>query len=155
MATAVIGADVRAGFVSRLLAFLIDIAAASTLVVLTHGVMGVVADFAILGRLGFVARAITVTERVSEAAVAIAYFPVAWGLSGQSIGKGILGLRIVREDGEPPGWGQCVARLGGYWLSTVPLFAGFLWIIVDPLREGWHDKLAGTAVVYAGRRSRW
>ena len=29
------------------------------------------------------------------------------------------------------------------------LGVGFLWVIIDDRREGWHDKLARTCVVYA------
>ena len=32
-------------------------------------------------------------------------------------------------------------------LSSLPLFLGFLWIVFDSRKQGWHDKLAGTVVV--------
>jgi uncharacterized RDD family membrane protein YckC len=34
-------------------------------------------------------------------------------------------------------------------LSALPLFAGFLWVLIDDERRGWHDRFAGTQVVYA------
>jgi uncharacterized RDD family membrane protein YckC len=30
----------------------------------------------------------------------------------------------------------------------IPLFLGFFWILIDDRRQGWHDKIAGTCVVY-------
>jgi uncharacterized RDD family membrane protein YckC len=27
-------------------------------------------------------------------------------------------------------------------------FLGFLWILIDNRRQGWHDKMAGTCVIY-------
>ena len=57
-------------------------------------------------------------------------------------------VRIVRTDGERMRFGNCVRRLIGYWVSAI-LFLGFLWVLVDNRRQGFHDKIAGTFVVYA------
>ncbi|MEK6734314.1 MAG: RDD family protein [Pseudomonadota bacterium] len=32
-------------------------------------------------------------------------------------------------------------------LSALPFFLGYLWIVFDPKKQGWHDKLAGTLVI--------
>jgi uncharacterized RDD family membrane protein YckC len=40
-----------------------------------------------------------------------------------------------------------IGRYFAYYLSTILLGLGFLWIIWDPKKQGWHDKLAGTVVV--------
>ncbi len=45
---------------------------------------------------------------------------------------------------------QLIGRYFAYVLSTLPLGLGFLWIAFDPKKQGWHDKLAGTAVIYVG-----
>jgi uncharacterized RDD family membrane protein YckC len=42
-------------------------------------------------------------------------------------------------------------RLIGLVLCIVPLFAGFLPVLVDDRRRGCHDMLAGTVVVYVER----
>ena len=42
---------------------------------------------------------------------------------------------------------QNVIRYFGYFVSTIPLFLGFLWIAFDKRKQGWHDKLAGTLVI--------
>jgi uncharacterized RDD family membrane protein YckC len=39
-------------------------------------------------------------------------------------------------------------RFIGCWISAIPLFFGFIWIIFDRRRQAWHDKLAGTQVIY-------
>jgi uncharacterized RDD family membrane protein YckC len=44
-------------------------------------------------------------------------------------------------------------RLVGYALSIIPFGIGFLCCLWDDRRHGWHDKLAGTCVIY-WRRSR-
>jgi uncharacterized RDD family membrane protein YckC len=41
---------------------------------------------------------------------------------------------------------QAVGRLLGYVVSSI-LYLGFIWILFDERRQGWHDKLAGTVVI--------
>ena len=33
--------------------------------------------------------------------------------------------------------------------SALPLLLGLIWVALDPRKQGWHDKLAGTVVVSA------
>jgi uncharacterized RDD family membrane protein YckC len=42
---------------------------------------------------------------------------------------------------------QLLLRYLGYLLSSLPLGLGFLWILVDRRRQGWHDKLSRTVVI--------
>jgi len=75
-------------------------------------------------------------------------FVVFAGLSGQTIGMRILGIRIVRVDGRPFTSRDAIVRhLVGYPLSMAAFFLGFLWMLWDPRQQGWHDKLARTVVV--------
>lgn len=68
-------------------------------------------------------------------------------------GKMAMKMRIVdAKTGLPPTLGQSVGRYLGYYLSSLPLFLGFLWIAFDARKQGWHDKLAGTVVVRDGQR---
>jgi uncharacterized RDD family membrane protein YckC len=41
-----------------------------------------------------------------------------------------------------------ILRYLGYSLSAISLFLGFFWILIDDRRQGWHDKIAGTLVIY-------
>jgi uncharacterized RDD family membrane protein YckC len=66
-------------------------------------------------------------------------------------GKLALGLRIVdAETGGLPPLGRLVTRYVGYILSAIPLCLGYLWMLWDPRRQTWHDKLAATLVVRLG-----
>jgi len=47
---------------------------------------------------------------------------------------------------------QLTVRYAGYFLSTIFLFAGFLWIGFDRRKQGWHDKIARTVVIKKGAR---
>ena len=71
-----------------------------------------------------------------------------WLLAGQTPGKRVMGVRIVRTDGKRIKFGNALRRWIGYTLSAI-LFLGYLWILFDNRRRGFHDKLAGTMVVYS------
>lgn len=71
-----------------------------------------------------------------------------WLLAGQTPGKRAMGVRIVRTDGQRMVFGNALRREIGYWLSAI-LFLGYLWVIVDNRRQAFHDKLAGTLVLYS------
>jgi uncharacterized RDD family membrane protein YckC len=84
---------------------------------------------------------------------------VSWVLPGIAIilfwiyrqatpGKMWLRCRIIdAASGQAPGRRQCIGRYLGYFVSTIPLGLGLLWVAFDPRKQGWHDKLAGTVVV--------
>lgn len=67
-------------------------------------------------------------------------------------GKMLFSLRVVdAESGGPLTLGQGVGRYLAYFVSTIPLCLGFVWIAFDKRKQGWHDKLAGTVVIRAPR----
>jgi uncharacterized RDD family membrane protein YckC len=72
-----------------------------------------------------------------------------WKYRGATPGKMAVSARIVdAETGGAPSTGRLVARYFAYIVSMLPLFAGFLWIAFDRRKQGFHDKIAGTLVVY-------
>lgn len=78
-------------------------------------------------------------------AVAIILF---WMYKAATPGKMAAGLRIVdAKSGAPLTTGQCVGRYLGYYVSLLPLAAGFFWVAFDARKQGFHDKLAGTVVI--------
>ena len=80
--------------------------------------------------------------------VGVAYLPFFWARSGQTIGMKMLRLRLVRAmDGGPLSGGQAVLRLIGYWISAAVFYLGFIWILFDSKRQGWHDKIASTVMI--------
>jgi uncharacterized RDD family membrane protein YckC len=78
-------------------------------------------------------------------AIAIVLF---WLYRQATPGKMAIGARIVdAKTGGKPATSQLVIRYLGYYVSTIPLFLGLIWVGFDPRKQGWHDKLAGTVVV--------
>ncbi|MBY6185700.1 RDD family protein [Marinobacter hydrocarbonoclasticus] len=73
---------------------------------------------------------------------------VFWSYKSATPGKMILKLTIVdAKTGGKPSTGQLVMRYLGYYVSTIPLLLGLIWVGFDKRKQGWHDKLAGTVVV--------
>ncbi len=77
----------------------------------------------------------------------IAYYIGFWAWRGQTPGKMALGVKIVRADGSPIGFGRSILRYIGYIASAIILGIGFLMIAFDRRKQGLHDKIAGTYVV--------
>jgi len=75
------------------------------------------------------------------------YGAIMWKLRGTTVGGVICHLRLVRLDGQPIDWGTATVRALGCFLSLLAAGLGFLWILWDPERQAWHDKIAGTVVV--------
>jgi uncharacterized RDD family membrane protein YckC len=83
-------------------------------------------------------------------AVAIVAF---WIYRSATPGKMMLSLKVVDAGtGQPLRAGQAILRYAGYFVSTIPLCLGLIWVAFDPRKQGWHDKIAGTVVVRAARR---
>jgi len=81
----------------------------------------------------------------------VGYHIAFWTWQGTTLGGIIIGLRVVRTDGEPLRFVDALVR----GLSSVFSFAvigiGCLWLIWDDERQTWHDKIAGTYVVKVPR----
>lgn len=70
------------------------------------------------------------------------------GSQGQTAGKRIIGIRIVRTDGTPINFKTAVLRhVVGYPLAFLSFGLGALWVLWDARQQGWHDKLADTLVI--------
>jgi hypothetical protein len=77
-------------------------------------------------------------------------FLALWG--GQTPGKRLLGLRVIRLDGKPIGWWLAFERFGGYAASLSTGTLGFIQILWDRNRQGLHDKAAETVVILERRQ---
>lgn len=69
--------------------------------------------------------------------------------NGQTLGKMLMGIRVVKVTGEPLTATDVVLRYLGYWLNSAVFAIGWFWAAFDENRQGWHDKIAGTIVVQA------
>ena len=80
--------------------------------------------------------------------VDVAYFPYFWKTRGQTPGMRQFQLYVVRDrDGGPISTGQAILRLIGYWIDGLVFYLGYIWILIDSRKRGWHDLIAGTVVI--------
>nr|WP_297349970.1 RDD family protein [uncultured Glaciecola sp.] len=76
------------------------------------------------------------------------YFSVftAWW-RGQTIGKKIVGIEVVKLDGNYPSLWESFGRYGGYGAGFATGLLGFLQIYWDPNRQAIQDKISETLVL--------
>lgn len=83
--------------------------------------------------------------------VLLVYHIAFWAWKGATIGGIICQLRVVRVDGAPLRLADALVRGLSSLFSLAVLGIGCLWILRDPDRQAWHDKVAGTYVVKVPR----
>jgi uncharacterized RDD family membrane protein YckC len=135
-----------AGFVSRFLAFAIDLAVISALFGLALAAVSFAASL-IKGH--------TFSWNGSGVPVAIAYgcwwfvyFAYSWAASGKTFGMAVLGVQVVGREGATAGPRRAIVRTLVFPLSFLLLGLGFVGILIDGERRALHDVIAGTTVVY-------
>lgn len=134
-----------AGAASRGVAVLIDLAvllasysaAVAIIDVLAHSLFGV----SVSGANGVAASLIL-------AAWGLIYIAFAVALTGRTVGKAVVGLRVVCRDGSPVRPGAALVRTIVYPLSFLLLGLGVLMVVVERSHRALHDVCAGTVVVY-------
>jgi uncharacterized RDD family membrane protein YckC len=87
--------------------------------------------------------------------IAVVYFAtLEGGPTGQTVGKRVMNIKVVRARSmDQLGTGTAILRYFAHFLSTVVFLLGYFWMLWDPEKQCWHDKIAGTLVVPSGPRS--
>ena len=145
-----------AGIVSRTIAFSIDLFALMIAVVFgivfvwgLNSIFGFDRTFqALLGTHGFGLLRVIGAGFLGTLA-AIVYWVFGWAFMGGSVGKIVMGLRVVGPGGSRLGFWRSLRRVIGYFVSALLLGLGFLWVVVNKQHHSWADKAAGSSVVYA------
>jgi uncharacterized RDD family membrane protein YckC len=153
-----------AGFVSRAIAFVLDILIVIAIIAVINGTIALTLDF-FLGfdvascpplsfdngvfQSGLICHVANLTRLVLTFVAAPIYFGLFWTLGGQTLGQYAMGLRVVRLDGKRMTFWRSLVRWIGYFVSFLALGIGYLWVLWDDRRQGFMDKLAKTVVVYS------
>ncbi len=150
-----------AGFASRTVALVIDLAAISVVLVAINWFMASVLGLLNIQAADCAARVArgeaaldfctiySVTSLLLTVAFAPVYFIFFWLIAdGTTPGHAVMGLRVVRTSGKPMRLHVSIVRFAGYIVCFMTLGLGFLWVLIDNQRQGWHDTLAGTCVLY-------
>ncbi len=69
--------------------------------------------------------------------------------NGQTIGKRVMGIRVVKINDRPLEAADVIVRYVGYYINSFVFGLGWIWAAFDNRKQGWHDKLASTLVVKA------
>lgn len=126
------------GFGPRFLAWLVDL----VVLVIVAGIFG-----ALVGLLGGNAGWVT---NFGSLIISVGYFVFYQEYAGQTLGKKALGIKVVDLNGKKPTYMTFFLReIIGKFISGLVFGLGYLWILWDPKKQGWHDKIASTYVVKA------
>lgn len=82
------------------------------------------------------------------------YLVLLTWLTGQTLGKIITGIRVInaRQSRGNLTAGQVFLReVIGKFLSSLPFSLGYMWVGWNRRKQGWHDLLAKTYVIYERR----
>jgi uncharacterized RDD family membrane protein YckC len=112
--------------------------------------VAVIIDGVILGAITGVLMAIFGAQQAASwlgSIIGIIYVIGFWTWRGQTPGKMVMGIKIIKTDGSPIGIGRAILRYVGYLVSTIIICIGYLMIAWDSKKQGLHDKIAGTYVV--------
>ena len=150
-----------AGFTSRAAALIIDVAIITVISAVVIAAMSLFFDLPSVKRFiywlnsilpGFaqIFSALTSTRfaAIFYALFSYLYFVFFFATTGQTVGKAIMGLRVVTNDGKRMGVKRSFVRAVCYILSLAPLGLGFIWVLGEDRRRAWHDKIAHTYVLY-------
>jgi uncharacterized RDD family membrane protein YckC len=93
-----------------------------------------------LGLLGIIA--------LLDLALFVAYNAYFVGTRGATLGKQVLGLKIIRSDGSAVSMGQALGRCFAWFLSYLMFLIGFIIAAFDREKRALHDFIVDTRVIY-------
>jgi len=154
------GMRVRAaGLFRRLLAAAIDITLVVTLFIALQALASVIVGHGLprLGQLGpgglldslLAGSMMAATGLALFALLGASYLVILHAGPGQTIGKRVVGIRVIDGYGQPLGIGRSLVRAAAQLLSVALAGLGVLWIGFDRERRALHDRLADTHVIVA------
>jgi uncharacterized RDD family membrane protein YckC len=135
------------GLITRALAFAIDAGIVNAVAIVTAAVVSL--TFSVVTVPNEVQVVVAAVGGMVYLLWTVGYFVTFWATTGQTPGSRVLRIRVIPASGErlPPR--RALVRFIGLTLAVIPLFAGFLPILVDDRRRGLQDMLARTVVVDA------
>jgi len=138
-----------AGFWIRVAAYIIDQIAISVVFMAVSFVIGIVFGIA-AGRPGSDGAAVlTGLVLVAELIIFVGYHMISLSSRWQATpGKRLCRIHVIRTDGRKVGPGLALGRYLSWWLSAMILYIGFIMIAFTDQKQGLHDMICGTRVIY-------
>ncbi len=129
---------IAASLVRRLLALLYD-------VLLLLGVLFAVTAIAV---------ALNTGEEVTHPAYYVclvlttfAFFGWFWTHGGQTLGMRTWKLKIISDISDSLTWKQAAIRFAAAAVALLPAGIGLIWVLFDPNKLAWHDRLSKTRLI--------
>ncbi|SMP66148.1 RDD family protein [Anoxynatronum buryatiense] len=129
-----------AGFFIRLVAYLVDLA-------VINAVLGIIAGIA---SVDMKALPLVAVSFMTIGLAGALYFTLMTRFFGQTLGKMITGIRVIQSNGTPPGLLTAFFRetVGRTLSQLMGVHMGYWWCAFHPKKQGWHDLISDTYVVY-------
>jgi uncharacterized RDD family membrane protein YckC len=89
-----------------------------------------------------------VIYRIYLITISFLFYGWFWTHGGQTIGMRAWKMRVLTFDQKPITWIHAVIRFITALISGLFFGLGFLWILVDKNRLGWHDHLSKSALFF-------
>ena len=141
--------DIYAGFFTRLAAYLIDTLFLFICLAIPRFMFWVIE---LSSPDNFLTREILFSFsmwNIVEYLLCTAYFVFLTYMSGMTLGKKAMRIRVIAKDGEKLSLFAVIYRETiGKYLSALVLYVGYLLIGIDKEKRGLHDMLADTLVIY-------
>jgi len=131
-----------ASFKNRAFAFLIDIA---LIFGITLGIT-LIPELLSFTVIGFLTGSVSTLLFITVGLLWL-YSTLLEGFNGQTIGKRIIGLKVVRTDGKKMSYDHAGVRNFGKVLPLLPFDMLIGWRIPNPVFKRYFDKFAGTTVI--------
>ncbi len=138
-----------AGLVTRTIAFGVDGAIINLVAVTVAALVGLA--LSIVSMPSWLTAFAVAVGAATYAVWVAGYFVVFWTTTGQTPGDRLMRIRVRAATGEQLRPRRALLRFVSLMLAALPLFAGFLMILIDARRRGLHDWIARTVVVDAHR----
>jgi uncharacterized RDD family membrane protein YckC len=79
--------------------------------------------------------------------IPLIFFTGFWVRGGQTLGMRAWRLKLERMDGGDISWSDALKRHIAALFSILVFGLGFIWILVDPQKLAWHDRLSKTRLI--------
>jgi uncharacterized RDD family membrane protein YckC len=137
----------QVGLVTRALAGVVDLALISALLSIGFGILASIIPAVSGGSDGLSIWGVF-TFGVAGYLIGGSIFAAFWAVVGQTPGMRFLSIHLDADGSQEIGLRRALKRLVAIPVSLLPFGLGFFAILVSPERRGWHDRFAGTTVLY-------
>jgi uncharacterized RDD family membrane protein YckC len=137
----------QVGLVTRALAGVVDLALISALLSIGFGILASIIPAVTGGSDGLSIWGVF-TFGLAGYLIGGSIFAAFWAIIGQTPGMRFLSIHLDADGSQEIGLRRALKRIFAVPLSVLPFGLGFFAILLSPERRGWHDRIAGTTVLY-------